>query len=178
MSVEVPDKTKGAGEGWEECAAPWRWRLRTAAATEAATPGCPGAPFSCKRSQRVPLACLSQKGPSGNGGCPTGVGIGGMRLVMHVPTFPGPLTCLHPHALQINRPPVKLNLLTCQVRPHTEEKKCFDLVTRECPEGDAMAGVGVFVPEAAELRMGTPFLEKNILSGFSHSTAPGHLLPF
>ena len=22
MSVEVPDKTKGAGEGWEECAAP------------------------------------------------------------------------------------------------------------------------------------------------------------
>ncbi|NXJ71356.1 ASAP3 protein, partial [Rostratula benghalensis] len=36
---------------------------------------------------------------------------------------------LCPHALQINRPPVKLNLLTCQVRPHTEEKKCFDLVT-------------------------------------------------
>ncbi|RMB91177.1 hypothetical protein DUI87_32313 [Hirundo rustica rustica] len=25
--------------------------------------------------------------------------------------------------------PVKLNLLTCQVRPHAEEKKCFDLVT-------------------------------------------------
>uniref|UniRef100_A0A8C9N0J3 Arf-GAP with SH3 domain, ANK repeat and PH domain-containing protein 3 n=1 Tax=Serinus canaria TaxID=9135 RepID=A0A8C9N0J3_SERCA len=31
--------------------------------------------------------------------------------------------------LSINRPPVKLNLLTCQVRPHAEEKKCFDLVT-------------------------------------------------
>ncbi|NWV67237.1 ASAP3 protein, partial [Malurus elegans] len=29
----------------------------------------------------------------------------------------------------INRPPVKLNLLTCQVRPQAEEKKCFDLVT-------------------------------------------------
>lgn len=32
---------------------------------------------------------------------------------------------------QINRPPVKLTLLTCQVRPNPEEKKCFDLVTRE-----------------------------------------------
>ncbi|KFO79421.1 Arf-GAP with SH3 domain, ANK repeat and PH domain-containing protein 3, partial [Cuculus canorus] len=51
----------------------------------------------------------------------------------------------------INRPPVKLNLLTCQVRPHAEEKKCFDLVTRECPERDAMAGMGVFDPEVAEL---------------------------
>ncbi|XP_054855074.1 arf-GAP with SH3 domain, ANK repeat and PH domain-containing protein 3 isoform X2 [Eublepharis macularius] len=29
----------------------------------------------------------------------------------------------------INRPPVKLNLLTCQVRPHPEDKKSFDLVT-------------------------------------------------
>nr|XP_014342220.1 PREDICTED: arf-GAP with SH3 domain, ANK repeat and PH domain-containing protein 3 [Latimeria chalumnae] len=29
----------------------------------------------------------------------------------------------------INRPPVKLSLLTCQVRPNVEEKKCFDLVT-------------------------------------------------
>ncbi|XP_073937104.1 arf-GAP with SH3 domain, ANK repeat and PH domain-containing protein 3 isoform X2 [Castor canadensis] len=29
----------------------------------------------------------------------------------------------------INRPPVKLTLLTCQVRPNPEEKKCFDLVT-------------------------------------------------
>uniref|UniRef100_A0A8C2UBF9 Arf-GAP with SH3 domain, ANK repeat and PH domain-containing protein 1-like n=1 Tax=Coturnix japonica TaxID=93934 RepID=A0A8C2UBF9_COTJA len=28
-----------------------------------------------------------------------------------------------------NRPPAKLNLLTCQVRPHAEEKKCFDLVS-------------------------------------------------
>lgn len=32
---------------------------------------------------------------------------------------------------QINRPPVKLNLLTCQVRPHPEDKKSFDLVTRK-----------------------------------------------
>ncbi|OBS63590.1 hypothetical protein A6R68_07850, partial [Neotoma lepida] len=30
---------------------------------------------------------------------------------------------------QINRPPVKLTLLTCQVRPNPEEKRCFDLVT-------------------------------------------------
>ncbi|KAL7980434.1 hypothetical protein Chor_001588, partial [Crotalus horridus] len=30
---------------------------------------------------------------------------------------------------KINRPPVKLNLLTCQVRPHPEDKKSFDLVT-------------------------------------------------
>uniref|UniRef100_A0A8B9MKN7 ArfGAP with SH3 domain, ankyrin repeat and PH domain 3 n=1 Tax=Accipiter nisus TaxID=211598 RepID=A0A8B9MKN7_9AVES len=39
--------------------------------------------------------------------------------------------CLTISHSTINRPPVKLNLLTCQVRPHTEEKKCFDLVTRE-----------------------------------------------
>lgn len=45
---------------------------------------------------------------------------------------PHPLTRFCPGAWQINRPPVKLNLLTCQVRPHAEEKKCFDLVTREC----------------------------------------------
>lgn len=32
---------------------------------------------------------------------------------------------------QINRPPVKLALLTCQVRPNPEERRCFDLVTRE-----------------------------------------------
>ncbi|XP_009469171.1 PREDICTED: arf-GAP with SH3 domain, ANK repeat and PH domain-containing protein 3 [Nipponia nippon] len=37
--------------------------------------------------------------------------------------------CLTISHSMINRPPVKLNLLTCQVRPHTEEKKCFDLVT-------------------------------------------------
>lgn len=30
---------------------------------------------------------------------------------------------------QINRPPAKLNLLTCQVRPNPEDKKTFDLVT-------------------------------------------------
>ncbi|XP_072103445.1 arf-GAP with SH3 domain, ANK repeat and PH domain-containing protein 2-like isoform X1 [Mobula birostris] len=28
----------------------------------------------------------------------------------------------------INRPPAKLNLLTCQVRPNTEDRKCFDLI--------------------------------------------------
>lgn len=59
--------------------------------------------------------------------------MGRMRSALHIPALPDPfLTCLHPHTLQINRPPVKLNLLTCQVRPHAEEKKCFDLVTREC----------------------------------------------
>ncbi|XP_051892064.1 arf-GAP with SH3 domain, ANK repeat and PH domain-containing protein 2-like isoform X4 [Pristis pectinata] len=28
----------------------------------------------------------------------------------------------------INRPPAKLNLLTCQVRPNLEDRKCFDLI--------------------------------------------------
>ncbi|NXI74199.1 ASAP1 protein, partial [Anseranas semipalmata] len=28
-----------------------------------------------------------------------------------------------------NRPPAKLNLLTCQVKPNTDDKKCFDLVS-------------------------------------------------
>lgn len=73
------------------------------------------------------------------------------------PSLPGPLTSLCPPALQINRPPVKLNLLTCQVRPHAEEKKCFDLVTRECPGRGARAGVGVCDMEVAGLGMGTPF---------------------
>ncbi|NXV96224.1 ASAP1 protein, partial [Calonectris borealis] len=31
-----------------------------------------------------------------------------------------------------NHPPVKLNLLTCQVKPNMDDKKCFDLVSREC----------------------------------------------
>ncbi|XP_022606041.1 arf-GAP with SH3 domain, ANK repeat and PH domain-containing protein 3-like isoform X2 [Seriola dumerili] len=31
--------------------------------------------------------------------------------------------------LQINRPPAKLNLLTCQVRPDPEDRRIFDLVT-------------------------------------------------
>lgn len=69
------------------------------------------------------------------GGCTTTVAIGdgdAHPLVMPIPSIPGPLTHLAPLTLQINRPPVKLNLLTCQVRPHAEEKKCFDLVTREC----------------------------------------------
>nr|XP_021137948.1 arf-GAP with SH3 domain, ANK repeat and PH domain-containing protein 2 [Columba livia] len=29
----------------------------------------------------------------------------------------------------LNRPPAKLNLLTCQVKPNTDDKKCFDLVS-------------------------------------------------
>ncbi|XP_074699522.1 arf-GAP with SH3 domain, ANK repeat and PH domain-containing protein 1-like [Strix aluco] len=29
----------------------------------------------------------------------------------------------------LNRPPVKLNLLTCQVKPNMDDKKCFDLVS-------------------------------------------------
>ncbi|XP_042544414.1 arf-GAP with SH3 domain, ANK repeat and PH domain-containing protein 3 [Dipodomys spectabilis] len=37
--------------------------------------------------------------------------------------------CLTMSHSTINRPPVKLTLLTCQVRPNPEEKKCFDLVT-------------------------------------------------
>ncbi|KAK1793226.1 hypothetical protein P4O66_011416 [Electrophorus voltai] len=38
--------------------------------------------------------------------------------------------CLTISHSTINRPPAKLNLLTCQVRPSPEEKRCFDLVTR------------------------------------------------
>uniref|UniRef100_A0A673MVQ7 Arf-GAP with SH3 domain, ANK repeat and PH domain-containing protein 3-like n=1 Tax=Sinocyclocheilus rhinocerous TaxID=307959 RepID=A0A673MVQ7_9TELE len=37
--------------------------------------------------------------------------------------------CLLPQVEKINRPPAKLNLLTCQVRPNPEEKRTFDLVT-------------------------------------------------
>ncbi|XP_075801716.1 arf-GAP with SH3 domain, ANK repeat and PH domain-containing protein 3 [Microtus pennsylvanicus] len=37
--------------------------------------------------------------------------------------------CLTISHSMINRPPVKLTLLTCQVRPNPEEKTCFDLVT-------------------------------------------------
>lgn len=55
-----------------------------------------------------------------------------MHHIPHQLPSPHPLTRFCPAAWQINRPPVKLNLLTCQVRPHAEEKKCFDLVTREC----------------------------------------------
>lgn len=32
---------------------------------------------------------------------------------------------------QSNRQPVKLNLLTCQVKPSTEDRKCFDLISRK-----------------------------------------------
>uniref|UniRef100_A0A667XZK8 ArfGAP with SH3 domain, ankyrin repeat and PH domain 1a n=1 Tax=Myripristis murdjan TaxID=586833 RepID=A0A667XZK8_9TELE len=31
-----------------------------------------------------------------------------------------------------NRQPVRLNLLTCQVKPSGEDKKCFDLISRKC----------------------------------------------
>lgn len=37
--------------------------------------------------------------------------------------------------LQINRPPAKLNLLTCQVRPNPEDRRTFDLVTRKLIPG-------------------------------------------
>lgn len=167
MGVEVPDKAKGAWVGLGRGMLPpggggceLQRRQRTGSGT-----------FSRKGSERVPLTWLSQEVPSGDGCCPTRVVIGGTRLVMRVPPLPSPLTFSRPHALQINRPPVKLNLLTCQVRPHAEEKKCFDLVTRECPQRDAVAGAGVFDPGAAELRMGTAFLEESIPSGFSRWAA-------
>lgn len=32
---------------------------------------------------------------------------------------------------QANRPPAKLNLLTCQVKHNPEEKRSFDLISRE-----------------------------------------------
>ncbi|MBN3297700.1 ASAP3 protein, partial [Amia calva] len=38
--------------------------------------------------------------------------------------------CLTISHSTINRPPAKLNLLTCQVRPNPEERRTFDLVTR------------------------------------------------
>lgn len=38
--------------------------------------------------------------------------------------------CLTISHSTINRPPAKLNLLTCQVRPNPEDRKIFDLVTR------------------------------------------------
>uniref|UniRef100_A0A8D0AJP6 ArfGAP with SH3 domain, ankyrin repeat and PH domain 3 n=1 Tax=Sander lucioperca TaxID=283035 RepID=A0A8D0AJP6_SANLU len=38
--------------------------------------------------------------------------------------------CLTISHSTINRPPAKLNLLTCQVRPNPEDRKTFDLVTR------------------------------------------------
>lgn len=31
---------------------------------------------------------------------------------------------------QPNKPPTRLNLLTCQVKPSVEDKKCFDLISR------------------------------------------------
>lgn len=34
-------------------------------------------------------------------------------------------------SLQPNKSPAKLNLLTCQVKPSLEDKKCFDLISRE-----------------------------------------------
>lgn len=40
------------------------------------------------------------------------------------------LTCMCFIFTQANRPPAKLNLLTCQVKTNPEEKKCFDLISR------------------------------------------------
>lgn len=78
-----------------------------------------------------------------------------------------------PHTPQINRPPVKLNLLTCQVRPHTEEKKCFDLVTRECPQWDARAREGA-------RPQGSRAADRSNLFGGAHPKPwhPGTLCPF
>lgn len=46
-------------------------------------------------------------------------------------SFPAtPFLCVFEQA---NRPPAKLNLLTCQVKTNPEEKKCFDLISREAP---------------------------------------------
>ncbi|KAI4577515.1 hypothetical protein MJT46_003350 [Ovis ammon polii x Ovis aries] len=36
-----------------------------------------------------------------------------------------------PEEWQANRPPAKLNLLTCQVKTNPEEKKCFDLISHD-----------------------------------------------
>lgn len=56
---------------------------------------------------------------------------------------------------QANRPPAKLNLLTCQVKTNPEERKCFDLISRklisqaprpEEPFRTVCQGVGPFVP--------------------------------
>lgn len=41
-----------------------------------------------------------------------------------------PIHTVSVFCLQINRPPAKLNLLTCQVRPNPEDRRTFDLVTR------------------------------------------------
>lgn len=46
------------------------------------------------------------------------------------PSFPRISLCLC--LKQANRPPAKLNLLTCQVKTNPEEKKCFDLISRKC----------------------------------------------
>lgn len=59
-----------------------------------------------------------------------------------------PTTCVHGQQIQLegiftltsvsycalskpNKPPAKLNLLTCQVKPSLEDKKCFDLISRK-----------------------------------------------
>lgn len=41
---------------------------------------------------------------------------------------------------QANRPPAKLNLLTCQVKTNPEEKKCFDLISRKFTLGRCATG--------------------------------------
>ena len=46
-----------------------------------------------------------------------------------IPFHPAPFLFLS--FQQANRPPAKLNLLTCQVKTNPEEKKCFDLISRK-----------------------------------------------
>lgn len=49
-----------------------------------------------------------------------------MLLLLLSSLFPPP-----PSLWQANRPPAKLNLLTCQVKHNPEEKRSFDLISRE-----------------------------------------------
>lgn len=56
--------------------------------------------------------------------------------------------------LQSNRQPAKLNLLTCQVKPNAEDKKSFDLISRESffsPSRSRVRSLGV---EAAVFQQG------------------------
>lgn len=54
---------------------------------------------------------------------PQGTGLAGGRKVQQVTTSFS--------LFQANRQPAKLNLLTCQVKPNAEDKKSFDLISRE-----------------------------------------------
>ena len=55
---------------------------------------------------------------------PTGLGQWGVTVSV---AFNSSVFC----HVQSNRQPAKLNLLTCQVKPNAEDKKSFDLISRE-----------------------------------------------